>query len=634
MTVNYDKIKDDLYLAVNQEWLDQAVIPDDKPSTGGFITLSDGIEELLMQDTADMAAGDLALTNKEQEAFVAYYKQAMDFDQRNQLAGEPLKPYLDRILSLKNIADLQTLAVEWTLKGLTLPFSIGISADMKNTDVYALYIDAPSTILPDTTYYEDGNPVAEQLLAVYGSMSKDVLGLLGYDEAQALDLVEKAMAFDKAIVPHVLSAEVLADYTIIYNPRTMDEVEAYHDTFSFKQLLNTLTHQDVDKVIVQQPKYFEALASLLTDETFENLKAWMLIKTANSATGLLSEDLRQAGTQYQLALSGSPKAQEAKKAAYYRAVGMYDQVIGDYYGKKYFGPQARQDVREMVVQMIDIYKERLQNNDWLSQATIEQAITKLDAIDILIGYPDTYPEVYTRLVIDEAKPFFENTLDLVAILAQDELDQWNGPVDRKRWGMSADTVNAYYNPYANLICFPAAILQAPFYSLEQTRSENYGGIGAVIAHEISHAFDNNGAKFDERGNLNDWWTEEDLRQFEDKAQAMINLWDGIEIHGGKVNGKLTVSENIADSGGLTAAIQAAKREDDADLQALFINWARIWCQKARDQYLSLLLTIDVHSPNPLRANMAPRSMPEFYDAFDIQPEDPMYLAEDQRVIIW
>lgn len=634
MTVNYDKIKEDLYLAVNENWLEEAVIPDDKPSTGGFITLRDGIEELLMKDTKEMAAGQLELTNAEQEQFVKYYQQAMDFEKRNQLAGEPLKGFLDRILALGSLSDLQSLAPEWVLKGLALPFSLMISSDMKNTDVYALYMDVASTILPDTTYYAEGNPAAEQLLAVYQAMSTQVLTMQGYDEAFANELVEKALAFDRAIVPHVMSAEELADYTIIYNPRPIDEVEAYLDAFSFKQLFNELTHQEVDKVIVTQPKYFEALKDLLSADNFENLKAWMLVKTANGATSLLSEDLRQAGAQYGLALSGSPKAQDATKAAYYTAIGMYDQVIGNYYGQKYFGPEAREDVREMVVQMIEVYKERLENNDWLSQVTIEKAIVKLDAIDILIGYPDDYPEIYTKLIVDENKSFFENTLDLAALQAQDEFDRWNGPVDRKRWGMSANTVNAYYNPSANLICFPAAILQAPFYSLDQSRSENYGGIGAVIAHEISHAFDNNGAKFDERGNLNDWWTQEDLQQFDNKAQAMIELWDGIEIHGGKVNGKLTVSENIADSGGLTAAIQAAKLEADADLPALFMNWARIWCQKARDQYLSLLLAIDVHSPNPLRANMTPRSMDEFYQAFDIQPNDPMYLPENQRVIIW
>ncbi|BDP45616.1 hypothetical protein EfmJHP9_04860 [Enterococcus faecium] len=227
-----------------------------------------------------------------------------------------------------------------------------------------------------------------------------------------------------------------------------------------------------------------------------------------------------------------------------------------------------------------------------------------------------------------------NTLVFSKLTLKDRFSKWNKPVDRSEWEMSADTVNAYYHPFRNVIVFPAAILQAPFYSLEQSSSANYGGIGAVIAHEISHAFDNNGALFDEYGNLNNWWTEEDLTQFQNKAQAMIEEFDGLPFADGKVNGKLTVSENIADAGGLSCALEAAKTESDLSIEEFFVNWATIWRTKAKKEYQQLLLQIDVHAPAKLRANVQPKNLDEFYETFGITEQDAMYLAPEKRVRIW
>ena len=215
-----------------------------------------------------------------------------------------------------------------------------------------------------------------------------------------------------------------------------------------------------------------------------------------------------------------------------------------------------------------------------------------------------------------------------------DYQKWNQPVERAEWEMSADTVNAYYHPFRNIIVFPAAILQTPFYSLKQSSSQNFGGIGAVIAHEISHAFDNNGSLFDEYGNLNNWWTEDDQKHFQKLADQMIAEFDGLEIAGGKVNGKLTVSENIADAGGLSCALEAAKKDADVDLVDFFMNWATIWRMKARPEYTQLLLSIDVHAPNKLRANVQVQNLADFYQVFDIQPNDAMYLAPEKRVRIW
>ena len=359
--------------------------------------------------------------------------------------------------------------------------------------------------------------------------------------------------------------------------------------------------------------------------------------TLNALTAYLSEEFRQVGGIYSRALSGAPEARPQEKAAFYLASGRFDQIIGDYYGKKYFGEQAKRDVEQMVQRMVGIYQDRLSSNTWLSEATREKAIIKLNTLGIHVGYPEKIPAIYTHFKVttaEEGGTLLSNALHFSHLKRKEDFKKWNQPVERDEWEMSADTVNAYYHPFRNIIVFPAAILQAPFYSLKQSSSENFGGIGAVIAHEISHAFDNNGSLFDEYGNLNNWWTEEDQKHFQALADQMIAEFDGLEIAGGKVNGKLTVSENIADAGGLSCALEAAKKDNNVDLEGFFINWATIWRMKARKEYTQLLLSIDVHAPNKLRANVQVKNLADFYQTFDIQPNDAMYLAPEKRVSIW
>lgn len=291
----------------------------------------------------------------------------------------------------------------------------------------------------------------------------------------------------------------------------------------------------------------------------------------------------------------------------------------------------------MIEKMISVYKDRLEKNNWLSDTTRKKAIIKLDKLGVQVGYPDQIPALYTKyhtVTQEEGGTLLSNALAFSKIELKERFGRWNQPVDRTEWEMSADTVNAYYHPFRNVIVFPAAILQAPFYSLEQSSSANYGGIGAVIAHEISHAFDNNGALFDEYGNLNNWWTEEDLAHFQEKAQAMIEEFDGLSFADGTVNGKLTVSENIADAGGLSCALEAAKTEADHSLADFFVSWATIWRTKAKKEYQQLLLQIDVHAPAKLRANIQPQNLMEFYETFAITEKDAMYLPPEKRVHIW
>ncbi|MFR3683726.1 MAG: M13 family metallopeptidase [Enterococcus sp.] len=631
------KIKEDLYEAVNGEWIEEATIPADKPATGGFQDLVDGIDDLLITDTKKMSEDSSLIPNDLMKEYIAYFNLANDYQKRDQDGAAPMLPLLHQVEALEDLNALSEQLTTWVLDGLPLPFGVDVDADMKNTKINALFAGAPSLILPDKTYYEADHPQAPQLLAIFKEMTLKLFDLGGYDAATAEKITDEALQYDKLLAPHVKSAEENADYSKMYNPESGEEFIQHSQYLDLKNLLIGLIGEVPEKIIVTEPAFFEKLDELVNPETFQQMKSWMLVMTLNALSGYLSEEFRQVGGTYSRALSGAPEARPQEKAAFYLASGRFDQIVGDYYGKKYFGEQAKKDVEQMVQRMVGIYQERLSSNTWLSEATREKAIVKLKALGIHVGYPEKIPAIYTQFKVTTAKEggtLLSNALHFSHLKRKEEYKKWNQPVERDEWEMSADTVNAYYHPFRNIIVFPAAILQAPFYSLEQSSSENFGGIGAVIAHEISHAFDNNGSLFDEYGNLNNWWTEEDQKHFQELADQMIAEFDGLEIAGGKVNGKLTVSENIADAGGLSCALEAAKKDSDVDLEGFFINWATIWRMKARQEYTQLLLSIDVHAPNKLRANVQVKNLADFYQTFDIQPNDAMYLAPEKRVSIW
>lgn len=634
MAVNNELIKDDLYEAVNGGWLKTAKIPDDKPATGGFNDLVNEIDKQLMDDFDAYATGKEKSDDSRFNEMIKLYRLAKKFDWRKKVGPQPLKRMLVSVENLNSYEDYQSQWKNWILAGMPSPISFDIDADMKNATVYALFASSPSLILPDKSYYEaEKKAQYDQLLQLWSSMVEALMDKLGYSKEEAKKIIDDAIKFDALLAPNVKSAEEAADYSKMYNPQTVSELASATDQLDIAAIIKQLVGEEPEKVIVTEPEYFKALNKILQDN-FELFKNWALIRVIRENASYLDDEMREINGRYGRALSGSKKPVSQRKFAFYLARDMFSQVAGDYYGKKYFGPQAKADVHHMVEQMIKVYKGRLTNNQWLSKDTRDKAILKLDKLGIQVGYPDKIPALYDQFKVDEEESLIANLNQLTVTANKELFSRWNKPVDRMRWEMSAVTVNAYYHPFKNIIVFPAAILQAPFYSLKQSSSQNYGGIGAVIAHEISHAFDNNGSLFDEFGNLNNWWTDEDSAHFKQLAQKMIEEFDGIPFAGQKVNGKLTVSENIADAGGLSCALEAAKTEADFNAQEFFINWATIWRMKATEQYMQLLLSIDVHAPQKLRANIQAENLDDFYTAFDIKPGDEMYRAPEGRVHIW
>lgn len=635
MTNEKIRIQDDLYKFINQEWIDKAVIPDDKPMIGGFNDLNKQVEETLTNDLNQMSSGKIECPNNNVKKAVELFNLVKDVNKRNQEGIKPILKTLDKIDNLTGIVDLNRHLKEFVLEEIPLPFTFSVDTNMKDTTHHAILLGGPSVILPDTTYYKEGMENQKAvLLDIWSKMAKGLLDYTNLSDEQKNKYIEDALQFDAIIATFVKSSEEWSEYTKMYNPMKLTKVASLLKPIQFKKLMVELFQDAPSEIIVAEPRFLKGFQTIFNEETFNLYKHWAYINEYINHSGLLSEEIREIGTTYTKALSGITSSPTIEKQAYQIVSDYYSEAIGVYYGKKYFGEEAKKDVIEMVEEIIDTYKNRIAKNDFLSQETKEKAIVKLDKIVIKMGYPNSVDELYDKLVFDKNSSLYEATSILERIKLEDSFSKLYKEVDRKKWVMPGHMVNACYNPFTNDITFPAAILQPPFYSIQQSRSENLGGIGAVIGHEISHAFDNNGAKCDENGNLNNWWTKEDFKKFNAKTKAMIKQFDGIELEWGKVNGAFVVSENIADNGGMAVTLEMMKNMIDADYKEYFYNWARIWCMKARPEFLQLLLSIDVHSPSILRANMQPRNFEEWYLTFDVKKTDQMYITPKKRIVIW
>ena len=628
------RIQDDLYLYVNKEKLDSLVIPDDKPRAGGFSELSDGVEELLLKDISEMAEKD-EYPNEYLRYAGKLFLAVKDVKRRKREGIKPALKFLSKLEKLSGVSSLNRNLKNFILDGIALPFNVGVYTDMMDSSKHCLMLAGPSTILPDTTYYKEGmEQQKQQLLGLWSGMAAELLKRTKLSEEDQAKYIENALKFDAIIATLVKSQEEWSEYVKAYNPMKLSRVASMLKPIKFKKLVQDLFGFLPEQVIVADPRFLKGFKTLFNEENFELYKDWAYVSELISLTTYLSEELRELGGTYRRALSGLPKMTPLDKFAYQTASNMYSDPIGLYYGEKYFGEEAKKDIVSMVHDIIDRYKVRIKSSNVLAPETKEKAILKLDKMEVKMGYPDKVDEIYDKLVFEDGLSAFEIMRKLRRVHAEDNIADLSRPVDRTKWAMPGHMVNACYSPSENDITFPAAILQAPFYSIKQSRSQNLGGIGAVIGHEISHAFDNNGAQCDENGNIHNWWTKADYKTFNKLTKQMIEQFDGLELPWGKVNGSLVVSENIADNGGMAVTLDLMSTLDGANYEEYFKNWARVWCMKARPEFAALLLRVDVHSPAMLRANMQPRNFKEWYDTFKVTKKDKMYLPEKKRIIIW
>ncbi len=628
------RIQDDLYMYVNSETLDKLVIPDDKPCAGGFAKLGDEVEKIMMDEFKAMSDCSSYPDDYLKRA-CKLYEIAKNAEKKEKDGIAPALKVLAILDEIKSTEDFARLYSTLSLNGVPTPINVGVETDMKDTRRHLVYIQGPSVILPDASYYKPEMAAQKaQILGIWTNVAKTVMTKTDLSAEDQETYVNDALAFDEILGGLVKTSEEWSKYVEMYNPMPTDSVAQMLKTVDFKAILTDLFAQLPATTVVTEPRYFAAFADVLNAQNLTLYKHWAYVTGLLRACPYLSEELRDLGGMYSRAIMGIAKMQPIDKFAYNVAAGMFSEPVGIYYGEKYFGKEAKNDITEIVYEIIDTYKKRIKTNDILGEETKKKAILKLSKMGVKMGYPDKARAIYDKLIFNPDDSLFDIVLSLKKIKELDSLSKLDKPTEPENWAMPGHMVNACYDPFVNDITFPAAILQAPFYSLKQTRSENLGGIGAVIGHEISHAFDSNGAKCDENGNINDWWTAEDFERFETKVNLMIEQFDGIELPWGKVNGAFIVSENMADNGGMSVTLDIMSNTKGASYKEYFYNWARVWCQKAKPEYQQMLLSVDVHGPCCLRANMPPRNFEEWYTAFDVNENDKMYIAPEKRIVIW
>ena len=628
-------VASNFYQAVNKDWLLKTKIPADSPSIDNFYTLDEDIKGKLKKDIKNLGEGKETSDITGMSEFITFYKAASDYKQREKDGLEPLKPYLKEIEDIKDLNDLASKSASLTDKGIPLPFGYDVGTNAENTSQKQIQLSPPSILLPDVSIYKD-EASKKQYLTPIETATQKALEMLGYSEKNSKRIVKEALEFDEIIAKYSLSNEEMSESKNLVHPKTAEEINAYSGSFKLYDVIKGIMGRDLDTINVPNTKYFENYSKIVNQDNFSKIKSWILVQEAMAASNSLTEDYRLNFASISMAIMGTQKPISKEDTVYEMSVNLFSDVMSVYYGRKYFGEEAKTDVTGMIDKIKNVYRGRLQQNDWLTEDTRNKAIEKLDKMKVFVGYQEDVDPGTKELHLDPNKSFFELSEDIAQFGKRYTIDHFDEPIDKNKWSGSAFDINAYYNPESNSINFPAGILQAPFYDKNQSTEKNYGGIGVVIGHEITHAFDSNGADYDENGDMHNWWTKADTKAFDKRIKAFEDQWNGLEIYGTKVNGKLTVTENVADAGGLSSTLQVLKTDmTKPNLKDYFENYANIWKQKASLQYNKYTMVQDVHAPNELRVNQQLKNLPEFYETYpQIKEGDAMYLAPSKRISLW
>ncbi|WP_046743211.1 M13 family metallopeptidase [Kordia zhangzhouensis] len=638
--------KDDFYTYVNGKWMETAEIPADRNSWGGFAVLrkKTDADVLAIIDEANKSGKYTADTDQAKALMI--YNSILDTVARNEAGIKPLQPTLEKIASINSLEEMQTILAK-NPATISAPFmSLSAFANLNDSSMNAAYVGAGGLGLPERDYYLDQDEKSIEIREKYVAHIARMLQFLGDDKDKAIKDAETVLALETKLAEPRLNKVESRDARNFNNPRTVQELVEMTPAINWNKFMADLEIKKVDTLIVTQPKYMRALQEILTNESIEDLKTLVRWSTLNGAAGLLTTEIDRANWEfYSKELNGTEKQRDAKERALATVNGSVGEAIGQLYVDAKFPPEAKEKAEKMIANVIEAYKDRIKNLDWMSPETKTKAIEKLDKFTVKIGYPDKW-EDYSTLDVKESNSYFENMVAIGNWAFRKNLDEINEPVDKTKWGMSPQTVNAYFNPLFNEIVFPAAILQPPFYNYQADDAVNYGGIGAVIGHEISHAFDDSGARFDADGNLTNWWTEDDLKQFTERGNALADQYSAIEVLPGvNINGKYTLGENIGDLGGVLGAYDGLQRhmkengrpekiDGFTPEQRFFLSWATVWRTKMREEALLTRIKTDTHSPGQYRAYVPLQNIDAFYEAFDVKEGDKMYVAPEKRVRIW
>ena len=635
----------DFYQYAAGGWLKSHPLDAEHTNNGAFTDLYEENQKRIQELILEYASKPQKKGTLEQK-IGTFYNMLMDSVRLNREGWEPLKPTLARIAAVKSNKEYQLVTAELDRRGEgTMMFGIGVGADMRNASMNIVAIGQGGLGLGTRDYYLNEDPQTVKVREAYKTYMKNLFKMVGNDEATAAKKVEAIMAIETRIAKVSYSNVQLRDIDKNYHKMSYNDLVLNFPGIDWGNVFLQSGFPPFDAVDVGQPEPIHEVEKILADTKLDDLKAYAEIKVISGATSQLSDAFRAESFKFSSVLSGAQQDRPRWKRAVATVSGVFGEAIGKLYVAKYFPESSKQHMIRLVKNLQEALGQRIQEATWMSAATKAQAKDKLDNFIVKIGYPDKWRD-YSGLQIDDKLSLYANMQNINEFLLQDELNRKvNKPVDKMEWGMTPQTINAYYNPTTNEICFPAAILQPPFFDPNADDAVNYGGIGAVIGHEMSHGFDDQGSQFDKTGNQRDWWTAQDKKNFQERSKVLVDHFGKVEVvNGKKVNGQLTLGENIGDNGGLNIAFRALQNsmkkkplktlDGFTPEQRFFLSWARVWAGNARPEYLEYLITVDPHSPNMARVNAALPEIDAWYDAFKIKKGDKLFIPANKRAHIW
>lgn len=626
-------IKDDFHLAVNYDWLLNNEIPDGYRSAGSFLDV-----EIEIEDKAQALLEDQSITGHDAELIQSLYQAYLDWDTRNQMGVEPIVPVIEDIKGIDSISEVSDFICDPMGRAMFVPTFIGAANDsnLNDSDSYIVWVYHDNFTLSDAAEYQNRTEYGERYYSAYKKQAVTMLERVGYTADAADSMFEKLIAFEGRLaeVSYTSEDSMQPDYTQkLNNVMTISELEALMPDFPIRTYIESLGYANAKEFLVMEPAYLERLNELYTEEYLEDIKNYMLVKYVINMTENLDRESFTLNIDTKNEINGSNGQLSDELYAYQVVTEKLTEPMERAYIEKYDAAEMKKDITDICEEVISYYRTMLQETEWMSDETREKAVEKLDTIRINAVYPDKWKN-YSTLSLNglsyldclKAISEFENELDI---------SHMNGKIDKDLWTCNTLETNAYYNQSNNSINIMLGILGGNYYEDGMSDEEMYAGIGAIIGHEISHAFDTNGAQYDSAGNLTDWWTEEDYTAFQTRAEKLIQYYDGITaFEGGKVVGANIQTEAIADMAGLKSILAIAKSKENFYYELFFRHYAKTWRSLSTREFEYMHLTQNLHPLDYLRTNVTVQQFDEFYDTFDIQPDDGMYLAPENRIAVW
>jgi putative endopeptidase len=640
---------DDFFMFVNGKWVEKTAIPDDQGRWGSFNELRETNNEVVLNVLEKAAESGKYEEGSDQQKAADFYAIGMDSLLAEKVGIEPLMPHFEKIRSIESKESLQSYLQEQQQSGGGAFFSFSVFADLMNSSMNTAYLGQGGLGLPDKDYYFPEEERMVEIREKYVDHIARMMQFIGYTAEEAAQAAEKIMALETDLAAGSMNRREQRNIPALYNKFAVTDLPELSSSIDWPAYFESFEITNIDTIIVMQPKYFEAFEGVLASYSIDEWQKYLEWRLIDETANYLNHDIVAANFDF---FGKELNGLEQMRSRWKRVLGTTNGFLGEAIGKLYvdevFPPEAKEKAKEMVDFIILAYEDRINNLEWMSDSTKKMALKKLDAFTVKIGYPDKWKE-YSGMEVS-ADPatasYIDNVIDASHYTYMKQVRKYGEEVDKQEWGMSPQTVNAYYNPLNNEIVFPAAILQPPFYNYKADAAVNFGGIGAVIGHEISHGFDDQGSRFDAEGNMVNWWKPEDKQQFDERSALLVKQFASYEpLEGVYVDGQLTLGENIGDLGGVNAALSGLQkyygkygRPEDIDgltpEQRFFISWATIWRIKYRDEALRTQIKTDPHSPGMYRANGPLRNIPEFYAAFNVTENNEMFQPDSLRVVIW